>query len=143
MYTIRKECYYYYTGWPNDKNKSCSSSKVIEICSRTILHLNYFCQGKVNLNFWNLKIWICQTTSNGETLNMKVVDTKKLWNFVVYNFFIWNHVVNEIQNWISQIWNSNFVNNLKWKNSKHESCRSQKVMKISSWQNFNLNLFRA
>jgi hypothetical protein len=34
----------------------------------------------------DLKIWIFQTTSNGETLNMKVVDPKKLWNFVVYTF---------------------------------------------------------
>jgi hypothetical protein len=42
--------------------------------------------------------------SNGETLNMKVVDPEKLWNFVVYKFFIWNHIANEIQNWISQIW---------------------------------------
>jgi hypothetical protein len=30
---------------------------------------------------------------------MKVVDPKNLWNFVVYNFFIWNHIFNEIQNW--------------------------------------------
>jgi hypothetical protein len=36
-------------------------------------------------------------TSNGETLDMKVVDSEKLWNFVVYIFFIWNHIVNEIQ----------------------------------------------
>jgi hypothetical protein len=28
---------------------------------------------------------------------MKVVDLKKLWKFVVYNFLIWNHIVNEIQ----------------------------------------------
>jgi hypothetical protein len=38
-------------------------------------------------------------TSNGETLNMKVVDPEKLWNFVVYNFFIWTHIFNEIQIW--------------------------------------------
>jgi hypothetical protein len=25
-------------------------------------------------------------TSSGETLNMKVVDSEKLWNFLVYNF---------------------------------------------------------
>jgi hypothetical protein len=31
---------------------------------------------------------------------MKVVDPEKLWNFIVYNFFIWNHIVNEIQIWI-------------------------------------------
>jgi hypothetical protein len=61
------------------------------------------------LEFENLNF---QTTSNGETLNIKVVDPEKLWNFVVYNFFISNHIVNEIQ-----IWNSNFINDLKWKNS--------------------------
>jgi hypothetical protein len=36
------------------------------------------------LKFDNLIFF--QTTSNGETLNMKVVDPKKLWNFLVYNF---------------------------------------------------------
>jgi hypothetical protein len=36
-----------------------------------------------------LKIWIFQTASNGETLNMKVVDPEKLWNFVVYKILIW------------------------------------------------------
>jgi hypothetical protein len=35
--------------------------------------------------------------SNGETLDMKVLDPEKLWNFVVYNFFIWNHIVNEFK----------------------------------------------
>jgi hypothetical protein len=35
-------------------------------------------------------------TSNGETLNMKVVDPEKLWNFVVYNFlFEIVNIVNE------------------------------------------------
>jgi hypothetical protein len=90
-----------------------------------------------------LKFWIFQMDSNGETLNMKVVDPKKLWNFVVYKFFISNHIVNEIQIWISQIWNSNFVVDLKWKNSQHESCRSQKVMIFYSWQVFYLNPFSA
>jgi hypothetical protein len=33
-----------------------------------------------------LKILIFQMVSNGETLNMKVVDPEKLWSFVVYNF---------------------------------------------------------
>jgi hypothetical protein len=35
--------------------------------------------------------------------------------FCSLQIFIWNHIVNEIQIWISQIWNSNFVNDLKWK----------------------------
>jgi hypothetical protein len=32
------------------------------------------------------KIRIFQTVSNEETINMKVVDPNKLWNFVVYTF---------------------------------------------------------
>jgi hypothetical protein len=32
------------------------------------------------------KIRIFQTVSNEETINMKVVDRNKLWNFVVYTF---------------------------------------------------------
>jgi hypothetical protein len=77
MYKICEECYYHYTGWPNDQNKSFSSSKVIELCSWTIFNLNYFCQDKVHLDFWNVKIWTFQMTSNGETLNIKVVDSDK------------------------------------------------------------------
>jgi hypothetical protein len=94
-----------FSWFPNtDQNKSCLASKVIELCSWTIFYLNYFCWSKVRLNFWNLKIWFFfQTASNGETLNMKVVDPEKLWNFVAYKYFIWNHIVNEIQIWISQI----------------------------------------
>jgi hypothetical protein len=34
-------------------------------------------------------------TSNGEPFKRKVVDIEKLWNVVIYNFFIWNHIVNE------------------------------------------------
>jgi hypothetical protein len=138
VYKICEECCYHSFEWANEQNKSCSSSKVIELCSWTIFYLNYFCRSKVRLDFWNLKIWIFQMVSNGETLNMKVVDPEKLWNFVLYKFFIWNHIVNEIQ-----IWNSNFVNDLKWKNAQHESCRSQKVMKFCSWQVFNFNQFSA
>jgi hypothetical protein len=32
-------------------------------------------------------------TSNGKTPNMKVVDLRKLWNFVVDKFLIWIHLV--------------------------------------------------
>jgi hypothetical protein len=34
------------------------------------------------------KIRIFQTGSNEETINMKVVDPNKLWNFVVYTFLV-------------------------------------------------------
>ena len=62
--------------------------------------------------FLKFKIWIFQTTSDGEMPKTKVVDLKKLCNFVVDNFFIWNHLVNVKCVWISEIWNSNFVNDL-------------------------------
>jgi hypothetical protein len=39
------------------------------------------------------KLIFFQTTSEGETPKMKVGDLKKLWNFVIYNFFIWYHFV--------------------------------------------------
>jgi hypothetical protein len=32
-------------------------------------------------------------TSNGKTPNMKVVDLRKLWNFVVDKFLIWIRLV--------------------------------------------------
>jgi hypothetical protein len=31
-------------------------------------------------------------TSDGETTKIKVVDVKMLYNFVVYNIFIWIHL---------------------------------------------------
>jgi len=37
-------------------------------------------------------------TSFEKTVKMKVVDLEKLWNFVVDNFFIWNHLV--IENYV-------------------------------------------
>ena len=43
--------------------------------------------------FQNFKIRIFQTTSDGKTTKTKVVGLEKLWNFVVDNFFIWNHLV--------------------------------------------------
>jgi hypothetical protein len=38
----------------------------------------------------NVKFDFFQTTSDGETAKIKVVDLEKLWNFVVDNFLIWN-----------------------------------------------------
>ena len=44
-------------------------------------------------------------TSDGKTLNIKVVEIEKLWNFVVHNFFIWNHLSSQNMVCIYQIWN--------------------------------------
>ena len=78
-------------------------------------------------------------TSDEETHNSKVVDLEKLRNFVVHNFFIWMHLGFQICVWISQIWNSNFANNLGSKNLQHQSCRSRKVIRICSSIIFYLN----
>jgi len=43
--------------------------------------------------------------SDGKTLNIKVVELQKLWNFVVHNFFIWNHLRSQNMVCIYQIWN--------------------------------------
>jgi hypothetical protein len=42
-------------------------------------------------------------TSDEQTVTKKVVDLKKLWNYIVDNFFIWNHPVKENYIGISQI----------------------------------------
>ena len=74
---------------------------------------------------------------------MKIVDLQKLWNYVLDNFLIWNHLIMQNYVWISQIWNSNFSNDLGWKNFLNENCRSRKVMKLCSWPLFDLNSFMA
>ena len=74
---------------------------------------------------------------------MKIVDLQKLWNYVVNNFFIWNHLIMQNYVWISQIWNLNVSNDLGWKNFLNENYRSRKVMKRCSWPLFDLNSFKA
>ena len=39
-------------------------------------------------DFLKFEIWIFQMTSDGEITKMKVVDLKKLYNFIVDNFLI-------------------------------------------------------
>jgi hypothetical protein len=39
-------------------------------------------------------------TLDGEVTKIKVVDRKKLWNFDVYNFFIWNLLLLQNAIWI-------------------------------------------
>ena len=75
-------------------------------------------------------------------IKIKIVDLQKLNNFVVEFFLIWNHLLNEKYVWTSQIWNSNFVNDIGWTKYQNESCRSRKGMKLCIWQLFDLNLLR-
>ena len=48
---------------------------------------------KTMFQFKKIKIWILKTTSKEKTTNMKVVGIEELWNFVVHNVFVWNHLV--------------------------------------------------
>ena len=52
--------------------------------------------------FLKFEIWIFQTTLDGETTKIKVVYPKRLYNFVVGNFLIWNHLVKKNYVWISK-----------------------------------------
>ena len=49
-------------------------------------------------------IQILQTTSDEKTPNIKVVDLERLQNFVVHNFFIWNHLGPQIYIFIQTIY---------------------------------------
>ena len=42
---------------------------------------------KSTFEYFKFEIWIFQTTSDGETTKVKVVDLEKFWNFVVDNLF--------------------------------------------------------
>jgi hypothetical protein len=53
---------------------------------------------------WISQIWISNfsTTSDEETTKIKVADPKRIYNFVVDNFLIWNYLVKENYVWISK-----------------------------------------
>jgi hypothetical protein len=50
--------------------------------------------------FKKFKFWILKTTSKEKTTNMKVVGIEELWNFVVDNVLVWNHLVMQNYVWI-------------------------------------------
>jgi hypothetical protein len=61
-------------------------------------------------------------TLDGETTKIKVVDPKMLYNFVVDNFLIWNHLVKENYVWISK--------NLKFEFFKQPRMDKQQKQKL-------------
>jgi hypothetical protein len=65
---------------------------------------------------WSSHIWNLKFSKNLGWRNDKGIDLEQLYNFVVENFFIWNHLSKKNYIWISYIWNLNFSNDLKWKN---------------------------
>jgi hypothetical protein len=115
LWNYMHKCYYHYIGWTNDKNKSCRSSEVIQLCSWFFSISITFPKVKY---VWIFEIWKFKISTGLKWRNIqnKIVEHEKLWNFVVH--FIWNHIVNDFE----------------WRNSHNESCRSQKVMKFCSWE---------
>jgi heme/copper-type cytochrome/quinol oxidase subunit 2 len=88
-----------------------------------------------------LKFNLFQMTLDGKPTKIKVVGLKRLWNFIVDNVLIKNHLVIEKYVWSFQIQKSNLVNDLGRWNYQNKSFRSQKVMQLCSWQGFHLNSF--
>ena len=88
--------------------------------------------------------WVCKwylRFSDGEATKTKVVDLKKLCNFVVDNFSIWNHLSNRNYIWFLKfkIWIFQITSDEE--NTQNKSCRSQKVVQLCSWQFFHLKSF--
>jgi len=50
--------------------------------------------------------------SDGEMVKTKFIDLEELYNFIVDNFFFWNHLSKENYVWIFHIWNLIFSNDL-------------------------------
>jgi hypothetical protein len=110
----------------NHQNESCRSWKVMKLYSRQRLNLKSFDHAKLYLNS---KLDFFQTATEQNTTKMKVVGLEKLWNSIVDNFLIWNHLIMQNYIWIQ---NLNFSNGLGTKHHQNERCRSWKVMKLYS-----------
>jgi hypothetical protein len=94
---------------------------------------------KITFEFLTFKIRIFETTSDGETTKIKGVDHETLYNFVVDNFSF--EIINprKIMFEFRHIWILNSSNDIGWRNDQNGSRRSQKVIKLCSWQVFHLN----
>jgi hypothetical protein len=80
--------------WPNNQNKLCRSWEVIKLCSWQLFHLKSPCQRKLRQNLKNLNFEFWKRP------RMEKPPAKKLWNFVVDNIFVWNHLVMQNYIWI-------------------------------------------
>jgi hypothetical protein len=86
-------------------------------------------QGKLCLDFLTFDIQILQTTLDGEMIRTKVIDLKKLWNYVVDTFsfetvegpkYIFQNQVNiKWGGWISEMDTSVFM--VEWLGKTRES----------------------
>jgi hypothetical protein len=80
-------------GWRNYQNESCRCLKFMKLRSWRLFNLKSSCGPyQANSPVGRKLADRSQMTLDGETTRMKVVDLKKLWNFAVDNFFIWNRL---------------------------------------------------
>jgi len=75
-----------------NQNQSYRSRWELQLCSWWLFHLKLLDVPTVWLKFWRFEIQIYQTTTDGKTINIKVVDLDQNNNFVVDNFFIWSRL---------------------------------------------------
>ena len=71
------------------------SRKVMQLCTWQLFHLKSSYQRKLCLNFSNLKFKFLKCPQKEKNQN-ESCRSQKLCNFLVDNFFIWNHFVKEI-----------------------------------------------
>jgi hypothetical protein len=80
-------------GRRNYQNESCRSLKFMKLCSWRLFDLKSSCGPyQANSPIGRPLADRSYMTSDGETIEMKVVDLEKLCNFAVDNFFIWNRL---------------------------------------------------
>jgi hypothetical protein len=66
-------------------------------------------------------------TWNGKTNKIKIVGLKKLWNSLVDNILVWNHLVMQNFVWILKF---EIFKQARIENHQNKSCRSWNVMKL-------------
>ena len=92
-------------GWRNDQNKSYISWWVIQLYCWWLFQLKTFSIWKycLKLSYFENQIQTVQTKSYRTVTKTKVVDLDELYNFVVDDFSIWNHLLLQNIIWISYI----------------------------------------
>jgi hypothetical protein len=65
----------------------------MKICSWQFFDLKSSYHWKFRVKFLNLKFKFYKTVSDVETIKIKLLDLKKLCNFIVGHIFKWTHLV--------------------------------------------------
>jgi hypothetical protein len=107
----------------------------MQLCSSQLFHLNSSEQ-KIMIEFLTFEIQFFRKVSDGETTNMKGIDLEMLYNFIVGNIFIWNHLSKKNYVWISS--------NLKFEFFKRPQMDKPPLRKLQtskSYKNFVVDNF--